>query len=289
MARRSEGVTGGDRFATLAAMPSARSPLRLAILTSALLGACEAPEEANQAGPAPVVVDKEPSPEVLPAPALDRAALLDAVADAASAHAAGSDDSKAQAALDGRRFAVKLRFGCGGPAGEASTDALRWRVKSDESLEITATPDLSLDAPELTGALTQTVEAVEGFWIARPWLFSDACPAMPKAAQAPTAAAAAAERSVGIAQYYTPEGSRTERRSGRAYVSLAPIEPGAPLPQDGFFLLLEGRLQAWPGGKPIHCSTSVAGARPACIVSVRFDRVAFTRPGDGEVIDEWTN
>ena len=167
----------------------------------------------------------------LPAPALDRAALLEAVARAASAHAAGSDDSDAQAALDGRRFAIRLRFGCAGPTGEASTDALRWRVKSDASLEITATPDLSLDAPQLAGALTQTVEAVEGFWIERPWLLSDACPApLGDANATPTAP----DHSIGIAQYYTAEGSRTERRSGRAYTSIAPIEAGAPLPPRRF-------------------------------------------------------
>jgi hypothetical protein len=269
-------------------MPSARSSLRLAALAgSALLCACEARDDANDIAPAPpAVVENEPSPVPLPAPALDRAALLDAVAKAASAHAAGIDDAQARAALDGRRFAVKLRFGCGGPADETSSDALGWRVKSDESLEITATPDLSLDAPELARALTQTVEAVEGFWIPRPWLLSDACPAVHAGAIAPPAVP---DHSVGIAQYYTPEGSRTERRSGRAYVCIAPIKPGAPLPQDGFFLLLEGRLQAWPGGPPIHCASTSAAARPSCIVSVRLDRAAFIRPGDGAVIDEWTN
>ena len=269
-------------------MPRARSPFRLAALVSAvLLGACEARDDTNDAAPAPPVevIENEPSAVVLPEPALDRGALLDAVARAASAHAGGIDDSKAQAALDGRRFAVKLRFGCGRPAGESGTEALRWRVKSDESLEITATPDLSLEAPELAGALTQTVEAVEGFWLPRPWLLSDACPARKRGIGAQPATP---EHSVGLAQYYTPESSRTERRSGRAYVSIAPVEPGAPLPQHGFFLLLEGRLQAWPDGPPIRCTSTSAAARPSCIVSVRLDRVAFTRPGDG-VIDEWTS
>ena len=262
--------------------------LRLAASTSlALLCACEPRDDANKAAPEPPVeVVKHKSDAIpLPAPPLDRAALLGAVAQAASAHAAGIDDPQAQAVLDGRRFAIKLRFGCGGPAGEASSDALRWRVKSDESLEITATPDLSLEAPELAGALTQTVEAVEGFWIPHPWLLSNACPALRQSSEAHPVVP---EHSVGIAQYYTPEGSRTERRSGRAYVSIAPAEPGEPLPQNGFVLLLEGRLQAWPGGPPIHCSSTSAAARPSCIVSVRLDRVAFTRPGDGAVIDEWT-
>jgi len=268
-------------------MLSARLPFRIAALVgSALLCACDTRDEANDVAPAPPadLVENEPDAVILPAPALDRAALLDAVAQAASAHAAGVDDSNVQAALDGRRFAVKLRFGCSGPAGEASSDALRWRAKSDKSLEITATPDLSLEAPELAGALTQTVEAVEGFWIPRPWLLSDACPVISRGAEP-----VAPEHSVGLAQYYTPESSRTERRSGRAYVSIAPVDDGAPSPQDGFFLLIEGRLQAWPGGPPIHCASTSAAARPTCVVSVRFDRVAFTRPGDGSVIDEWTN
>jgi hypothetical protein len=270
-------------------MPSARQLHRLAALLSvATLCACKARDDAEQAAPAPPVevADKDPDVIALPAPALDRAGLLGAVAQAASAHAAGADDSAAQAALDGRRFAIRLRFGCRGPAGEASRDALRWRAKSATSLEITATPDLSLDAPELAGAVTQTVEAVEGFWLARPWLLSDACPAPRKGAQP---SPVAPDHSVGIAQYYTAEDSRTERRSGRPYVSTAPLEAGAPLPQDGYCLLLEGRLQAWPGGRPIHCAATPAAARPSCIVSVRLDRVAFTRPGSGAVVDEWTS
>ena len=265
------------------------SILRLpALLSLALLGGCEARDDDNKAAPPPIAdaVEKAPSAVPLPAPALDRAALLEAVGKAASAYAAGVDDSAAQAALDGRRFAVKLRFGCQGPAEEGSGAPLRWRVKSDSSLEITATPDLSLAAPELAGAVTQTVEAVEGFWIARPWLLSDACPAVRNDVNAPPASP---DHSVGIAQYSTTEGSRTERRSGRPYVSIAPLKPGEPLPQDGFVLLLEGRLQGWPGGPPIHCSTTAAGARPSCIASVRLDRVAVTRPGDGGVIDEWTS
>ena len=133
---------------------------------------------------------------------------------------------KAQAALDGRRFAVRLRFGCGGPAGEASSDALRWRVKSDESLEITATPDLSLDAPELAGAVTQTVEAVEGFWIPRPWLLSDACPAAEgrrRAAPAPDHSSGSRNITRRGVAHRAPLGPRLcQHRAGRA---------GEPLPR----------------------------------------------------------
>ncbi|MDQ3144262.1 MAG: hypothetical protein M3Q57_05210, partial [Pseudomonadota bacterium] len=113
--------------------PLTRRPSTRLIFTlagAALLGACQVQDPATDNDAAPNAVEPAPAPTSvlpLPDPVLDRAALLGAVAQAASAFAAGADDREAQGALDGRRFVVKLRFGCRGPAAEDSEESLKWR------------------------------------------------------------------------------------------------------------------------------------------------------------------
>src|SRR5262245_22906588 len=53
-------------------------------------------------------------------PPLDRQAILLAASQAASNYALGQDDAEPQKQLDGKRFAMRLRFGCEGPAANAS-------------------------------------------------------------------------------------------------------------------------------------------------------------------------
>ena len=221
----------------------------------------------------------------LPAPALDRAAFLAAVARAASAHTAGTDDGKAQSKLDGRRFAIRMRFGCGGPAAAESSEPLRWSVSEDRaSFEVRATPDLSLDSEPFEGSPSETIESVEGFWLARPWLMSDACPA--QRIGAPSTAEVPAQL-VGIAQFFTSEDSRVGQRSGRSYVSVEKIASEGELPKSGLVLLLEGRLRTWPGGKVIRCWGAGSASPPQCVAAVRLDRASFERPDDGSVLAEW--
>jgi hypothetical protein len=219
----------------------------------------------------------------LPAPAMDRGAFLAAVTQAASAHTAGTDDAGSQSELDGRRFAIRLRFGCGGPATSGSSEPLRWSVSKDKaSFEVRATPDLSLDSEPFEGSLGETIEAVEGFWLARPWLLSDACPAQRAGVQASMATPL-----VGIAQYFTSEDSRVGQRSGRSYISVEKITSEGKLPKSGLVLLLEGRLRTWPGGKVIRCWGAGSADPPQCVAAARLDRASFELPDDGTVLAEW--
>jgi len=221
----------------------------------------------------------------LPVPTMDRAAFLAAVSQAASAHAAGSDDREAQAGLDGRRFAIRLRFGCAGPAAPGSKAALRWSAGEDgKSFEVNATPDLSLDSEPLARSLDETIETVEGFWLERPWLLSDACPNI--TAQG-VGVSAAGPRLVGIAQYFTSEDSRVGQRSGRSYASVEKIASPDEMPKAGLVLLIEGRLRTWPGGNVIRCWGSGSESRPQCVAAAHVDRAAFERPEDGSVLAEW--
>ena len=261
--------------------------LRYMLLFAALvLGGCnpdadERETPGNAAAPAEkneVTVER---PQAVPtlAPEMDRAGLLGAVTQAASAHAAGKDDRAAQAELAGRRFVVKLRFGCGGPVGEGP---LNWGYDEEEQrLMVRATPDIEGTAAGVEASPEEPIEAVEGFWIPRPWLLSDDCPAETSAG-----AAAPPPPTVGIAHYFTADDSRVSRRSRRSYEIVRRAEPAILPPSGGFNLVLEGRLKPWPQAGVIRCR-GAGDTRPICIVSAEFDRVSFENPDTGQIVAQW--
>ena len=129
------------------------------------------------------------------------------------------------------------------------------------------------------------LEAVEGFWLARPWLLTEACPAM-----APTASASsqASPQTAGLAAVFKANGARTGRRNGRAYEFTLRGEDGQPpVPSaQGYRLVLEGRMTAFADGRAIHCRAAAADQRPSCIGAVQLDRVAF-EDADGQMLSEW--
>lgn len=269
-------------------MPSMHKfPGMVAALAALAAVACRGPESSSNEAVAPSPANETNIAETLPRPepALDRNGFLRTIASVASAHTVGTDDRAMQSALDGRRFAIRVRFGCDGPAPNSSTAALRWTQDQDgKSFGIFAKPDLSLADEPLKDISDQTIEAVEGFWIPRPWENQGACP---NPAADDEEAALPAPQLVGIAQYFTAEDSRVGRRSGRAYVATQKVESPAELPKSGLILLLEGRFEAWPGGKVVRCSGSGRNRRPACIASAHLDRAAFLRPDDSTVVAEW--
>jgi hypothetical protein len=100
---------------------------------------------ANSAEPA---IENLSSLVPVPEPALNRSELLAAVAKAASASAAGADDTEAQRTLDGRQFEIRIRFGCAGPSDELAEEWLGWSAGVDgETLRVRAAPTISADDP----------------------------------------------------------------------------------------------------------------------------------------------
>lgn len=293
------------------------APLVGLLAGAALLSACrnDATEDDNRGDVASNLTNIMPLPET--SPTIDRAALLAAIGEAASAYAAGTDDMAAQRALAGRRFAFRMAFGCNDEQAIPKDAPLRLNIRADgKSYEARAR--FSIDAEEAGFAFTKAeastasdkaapaakaaVETVEGFWIERPWLLAEQCPKEPAAApDEPTtedakdkdAADAPAplpprEHSAGIAQYFTPADSRVGTRAGRDYVKVVTLAEGQTAPK-GMMLLVEGRLRAWPDGKIIECRDSRTGGRPVCIAGITVDRVAFERADDRTVVAEWTN
>lgn len=262
------------------------SKIALLVAASAVTSACERQSAPSENATVPVEQNEANVAEALPLPeaAMDRAEFLKAISEAANAHVAGVDNKSAQSGLQGRRFAIRMRFGCNGPAQAGSTDALRWSSGKDaSSFEVRATPNISLDEPMLKDLSEETIESVEGFWIPRPWLSADACPR--PAAEATEGAPMPPV--VGIAEYFTAEDSRVRSRSGRAYSAVEKLGADDALPTDGLVLLLEGRITAWPDGRVIRCRGDGRFRPPACIASAHLDRATVLRPGTDDVIAEW--
>ncbi|KIC56728.1 hypothetical protein RM53_11865 [Brevundimonas nasdae] len=266
---------------TIASPRSSIVALAAALLA---LAACQ-----REPQPAPAPAEKTETPPVVtvaPAPVLDRAGLLEAMDIAASAFAAGREVGGTS--LAGRRFVVRQAFGCGAPsdAAEAAADGLAtvaW-AKDRQSLKFSLAPADWLQSG-LVGRDDSGLEAVEGFWLARPWLRTEACPATAPAVSASTQDS---PQTVGLAAVFKANGARTGRRNGRAYDFTLRGEDGQPpVPSaQGYRLVLEGRMTAFADGRAIHCRAAAADQRPVCIGAVQLDRVAF-EDADGQMLSEW--
>ena len=282
---------------------------RLACLaTGALaLSACE------RAQPEPAPAPKPETPTVVVAPpVLDRAALLAAIDQAASAFASGS--APKDASLAGRRFKVRQPMGCGGPVSTDVTEGVGAVVASARSgdLRLTLTP---VDwTPELAGAAgTDAWEAAEGFWLSWPWLRTDTCPRVAAPAPSPTPTPTPtddstastdslsddtgtppgpvhlpAPQTAALVAVFEVDSSRLKRRMGRAYEFTLRGEGGsAPvLDPAGYRVVFEGRMAAFDDGRSIRCHAPSPDRRPVCAAAVHLERVAFETP-TGQTLSEW--
>jgi hypothetical protein len=270
--------------------------------------------------PAPPVAQPAPPPPAAPAPvpvgvappAIGRAELINAAAAAASAYAAqgveraggsaavqpeGEVPIAGQAAaraleaspLVGRRFRLRLPFGCSGPAQASETPGASWTYSADRrSIRIVVRPETWTDSAlvrEIGGP--DAYEAVEGFWIRRPWLLSEACPAG-RSDAATAGAPAASPETVGLGMFFEAGGSRVARRNQRPFEIVLKLAEGTqnPAPQ-GFRLLLEGRVTGFPDGRAFRCRSADADQRPICLAGVRMDTVAVEDPAMGQTLGSW--
>ena len=173
-------------------------------------------------------------------------------------------------------------------------------------LRVRVEPEISAATPLLERLELKEFEAAEGFWVHRPWLLEPVCPAPGPAAEeeeekeedadngipAPPPGtreepeAVVAQPTIGIAQFYTEEDSRTLRRQARAYEATLKLAEGEAPSLQGYDLVLSGRLASLDGGPVIAC-TGRPDAQPSCVISARFDHVAVVRP-DGQVLAQWS-
>lgn len=249
------------------------------------------PVEDKQAVQKPKPVVDVPKIPVIPTPPppLDRAALLAAAASAADAVASGAALPQANAALVGRSFVLRMPFGCGGEMvdGKKSLPWAGWIFNpKSRALRLTARATDLADAEwvkQLAGEMT--FDAVEGFWVRRPWTRADQCGTGDSAL--PDDLLSGPAQRLAIAQFYSPEGSRTLRRGDRPYSSTVKLEEDQLPSQRGYQIQLEGKLTGFPDGQPVRCLQQDPAVAPRCLIAVQFNRVAFVAPGQDKAIVEW--
>ena len=200
-------------------------------------------------------------------PPMNRSAVLQAVAKAASAAALGRDDATEQRSLDGDRFEVRIRFGCAVAGGAAAPARGPFNVRFDEK-ERTLRDEAASASGKQAAKPTSTKEADT---------------------QSQTPAPAAASQRVGIAHFFTETDSRVGRRDRRAYEATKVLPEGGQPSRSGYDLVLSGRLEPVAGGKIINCRVRAPNSPPECIVSAQFDRVRIETPGTKEIVAEWSN
>jgi hypothetical protein len=234
----------------------------------------------------PVVVIGPPTPRA----ALTRADILTAASAAASAYAAGQPQSGES--LVGRRFSVRIAFGCTGPAASEAAGApdglARWSWSRDgRAARLSMTP-VDWTGSALAAAEPESPwEAVEGFWAPRPWMMSEDCPRL-EGDSLSSDGTGVSPQTVALAAVFEKGGSRIGRRSGRAYAFTRRFEAGQTpsAPEDGYRLRLEGRLAAFPDGRAVRCQADNPDQRPVCVVAVALDRVAYEE-ASGALLSEW--
>ena len=282
---------GSDQSRLRFARPAVRA---LAVgAVAIMLTQCEREAAAPPAAPAAAPAPPPSVPADAPVPALSRAELLRAVTDAASAYAAGQPAARGDS-LVGRTFAIRTAFACSGPAPAAAVEtgadglpSAAWGPDGD-TIRLGLTPgDWTRSSLIADAGATTPWEAVEGFWLARPWLAAETCP---KVTRDPlqSGVLAPSPQTVGLAAVFDADGSRIARRNGRAYAFTQRAEGDALLtaPAGGYRLLLEGRVASFPDGRAIRCQAAGPDQRPVCVAAVQLDRVAF-EDAAGAMLSEW--
>src|SRR5512139_1673216 len=146
------------------------------ILCGAVLSGCNR-QEPQQPATENRASDEPPASQLpIIEPPFNRSRLLLTVARAASAHSTRIADADILRSLDGKRFELRLRFGCDGQGPGKGEHG--WSVDPDgRTLRLRAVANLSLSDASVKAVAGEGVEGVEGFWLARPWQLQAACPA----------------------------------------------------------------------------------------------------------------
>jgi hypothetical protein len=266
--------------------------LIFAIIAAVLIANAMSARPAGEPLPAVVEGVRPPGPDIAPSPLplplvpVTRAELIAAAGRASDAYAAGRPAPEQNAELVGRRFLLRIPFGCGGPSGpDAATAEPYWtHDASGGTVRISAPSQVWTEAAwvrELAGSLA--FDAVEGFWLPRPWTGSEDCPPDASAQAGP-----ASPQTLGLAMFFAPNSSRLMRRAGRAYEHVAKAPRGAgPVAPKGYRLKLSGQVASFADGRPVGCHAERAEQRPVCLVAVTFEEIAFEDPATGQTLAEW--
>jgi len=229
-----------------------------------------------------------PSPTPAPGPEtaglLDRAALLALAGSAADAFAAGDPMPTGVAEAAGKRFDLLLPFGCGGPSAEGSTLSLRWRYDTAaQTLRVTA--ETAEWRPREWNVPDSGIDAIRGFWIARPWSSSGTCPSQTGQAMAQGMEPIILPgQTLAIAQFLTGP----DRRGDHAFTVVQRVPATAIDTSRGFRVRLIGRIARVPGGGPVRCiQPGGIDQRPICVIAASVDEVRIENAASGTPLGTW--
>lgn len=249
--------------------------------------------EPVQPRPVPVADRPEPTPTAEPTSSglLDRSDLIALAAAAADAAAAGRDTEAEVAEADGRRFELRLPFGCEGPVDEDSNVGMHWRYDAqDQALRIQITPVIWTSQDWFAGDAAAGVETIEGFWISRPWTSAEGCPpggAGPAALGAQPVTLPG--QTLGVGQVFYADGARGGRRDGKPYRVTVRVPEDELVATQGFRLRLSGRISRAQSDGPVRCQQPAGPEqRPICLVSVVLDEVAIENPATDDTLAIWS-
>lgn len=312
-----------------------RSKFLVTLAASHLLLAACGRSDTAEGPPAPerpateqgTMTEKPPVPEVpKPLQPVDRALLIAAADAAADASAAGLPPPARNTALVNRSFELRLPFGCDGPSTAPDQDWAGWTYDPQtRALKLTARPENWQDAEWLASvAPDKPADAIEGFWLRRPWTRSESCPPaapeaeapaveagdpaaggwpdatrdkppaparpgeaeVPAETPAPVQAEPAPRETLGIARFVSPGAARTLTRGDRPYAVTLKQSEGFTGDPAGYRLVLSGRITGFAGGQPVRCWNGDPSQRPICIAAAEFVRVAI-EDSRGNVLVEW--
>jgi hypothetical protein len=261
----------------------------LLTLAAIVFGAFVLQRSRRPAVVAPQMPASAPMPSLAVSAPLERTELVQEANAAAAAYAAGAKPSPDKSPLIGRRFSVRIPFGCGGPgsAGPSAQASVELDAATN-ALKLSAAPAIWTSLPVLQDLpKVERIETVEGFWIPRPWVNTDACPPV-RNTPLPATPTPVAAQTVGLARIFEKGGSRVLLRGDRPYqFSLKlPKDEAAQLGHT-YHLVLEGALVGFGDGRALHCWSESPDHRPICLYAVTYDRVAFEDTATGAVLAEW--
>lgn len=273
------------------------APVSIAVITAIiLLGAVLFTRQPDEPPPQPAPPAPAAKPATPPAsvptpeePALNRSELVKEASAIAAAYAEGGNVApKGRDPLLGRRFQLRIPFGCEGPQVAAGAAQAFYQFDAEaRTLRLVARPVVWTSLPLIQDLNGAGIETVEGFWVPQPWRLSESC-APRDDRPVPAVPTPPAAQTLGLAQLFKKDDSRVSRRRERPYEHVLKLKADERLPlTQGFRLVLEGRFAAFPSGRVARCWSESPDHRPICLYAIELERVAFEGGGDGGLIAEW--
>jgi len=234
-----------------------------------------APVPVQPAPAAPIVV----APVVPPEITLQRADLIRLAAAAANEFAGGP---MVEDTLEGKRFVIRIPFGCGGLGSDEKRAYGARYTPDDRTLRISVAPEDWTRMPWVSSELSRRgADGAEGWWIPRPWTQSETCPADPSD-PANTAS------SLGIAQLFDADSSRVGQRRGRPLEATVQLDADKPELDKGLRIVVEGRVARWlTSRETVLCWAVQAYERPLCLISAKIDLIAVENASNGDRLADW--